>query len=168
MFSKEREVKSDNVSMGKIETDYYWITLELEENRITLSFPKWDWTKTFHEVDEQGQSNNFQCSKIIHCHLRCAFFHYWCICLKIWIYAKYANGQNEPMFSLNQEMLFVFYGKYKKKYMFLQKIICIKQRISNLRKKIKLGLLFQTADPSTHPPSTLCIWKNPTMKSWKP
>ena len=38
MFSKEREVKSDNVSMGKIETDYYWITLELEENRITLSF----------------------------------------------------------------------------------------------------------------------------------
>ena len=27
MFSKEREVKSDNVSMGKIETDYYWITL---------------------------------------------------------------------------------------------------------------------------------------------
>lgn len=40
MFSKEREVKSDNVSMGKIETDYYWITLELEENRITLSFPK--------------------------------------------------------------------------------------------------------------------------------
>ena len=34
MFSKGREEKSDNASMGRIETVYYWITLELE-NRIT-------------------------------------------------------------------------------------------------------------------------------------
>ena len=34
MFSKGREEKSDNASTGRIETVYYWITLELE-NRIT-------------------------------------------------------------------------------------------------------------------------------------
>ena len=34
MFSKGREEKSDNVSTGRIETVYYWRTLELE-NRIT-------------------------------------------------------------------------------------------------------------------------------------
>ena len=53
------------------------------------------------------------------------------------------------MFSLNQEMLFDFYGKHKNENVPPENNM---HHTKHFRSKEKLGLSFQTADPSTHPP----------------